>query len=121
MSIVGMYKNWVFMAEMNTSNHELWGETINKGEAIHTIAAGYNREKWALQMMVMNPFSKNYNQGVVNLSELAPSNQIAFSRDLCPMFMVNVSFNILSGKQKQTKSLRIENSDTDSGILSGTK
>ena len=120
-SIVGMYRNWIFMAEMNTSNHELWGETINKGEAIHTIAAGYNREKWALQMMVMNPFSKNYNQGVVNLSELAPSHQIAFSRDLCPMFMVNVSFNILSGKQKQTKSLRIENSDTDSGILSGTK
>ena len=120
-SIVGMYKNWVFMAEMNTSNHELWGETINKGEAIHTIAAGYNREKWALQMMVMNPFSKNYNQGVVNLSELAPSNQLAFSRDLCPMFMVNVSFNILTGKQKQTRSLRIENSDTDSGILSGTK
>lgn len=120
-SIVGMYRNWVFMAEMNTSNHELWGETISKGEAIHTIAAGYNREKWALQMMVMNPFSKNYNQGIVNLSELAPSNQLAFSRDLCPMFMVNVSFNILTGKQKQTKSLRIENSDTDSGILSGTK
>ena len=72
-------------------------------------------------MMVMNPFSKNYNQGVVNLSELAPSNQLAFSRDLCPMFMINVSFNILTGKQKQTKSLRIENSDTESGILSGTK
>ena len=120
-SIVGMYKHWVFMADMNTSYHDLEGETITKGEAIHSIALGYNKEKWALQMMVMNPFTKDYHQGRENVSKLAPSRQLAFSRDLCPMFMLNVSFNLSFGKQKQMASKRIDNSDTDAGILSGTK
>ena len=120
-SIVGMYRHWVFMADMNTSYHDLEGETITKGESIHTVALGYNKEKWALQMMVMNPFTRDYHQGRENVSKLAPSRQLAFSRDLCPMFMLNVSFNLSFGKQKQTASKRIDNSDTDAGILSGTK
>lgn len=109
------------MMDMHTSYHELWGETINKGEAIHSIALGYNREKWAIQAMVMNPFTKDYHQGVENVSRLAPNKQVAFSRDFCPMFMLNVSFNLSFGKQKQTASKRINNDDTDTGILSGSK
>lgn len=120
-SIVGMYKHWVFMAEMNTPYHDLEGETITKGEAFHSIALGYNKGKWAVQMMVMNPFTKDYHQGREHVSKLAPSRQIAFSRDFCPMFMLNASFNLSFGKQKQTARKRIENSDTDAGILTGGK
>ena len=120
-SIIGMYKNWMAMVDMFTSYHELWGETISKGEAIHSIALGYNQEKWAIQAMVMNPFTKDYHQGVENVSRLAPNKQVAFSRDFCPMFMLNVSFNLSFGKQKQTASKRINNDDTDTGILSGSK
>lgn len=116
-----MYRNRILMAEMNTPYHELFGETINKGEAIHSIAIGYNKEKWAIQAMMMNPFTNDYHQGVENLSKLAPNKQIAFSRDLCQMIMLNFSFNLSYGKQKHTQGLRIENSDSDSGILSGTK
>lgn len=120
-SIVGMYKNWVVMADMKTSYHELFGETIKQGEAIHTIAIGYNKQKWAVQMMAMNPFSRDYHQEVENVSAMAPSKQLAFSRDLSPMFMLNVSFNLSFGKQKKAQKQRIENADTDTGILSGTK
>ena len=120
-SIVGMYKQWIFMADMNTSYHDLEGEIITKGEAIHSIALGYKKEKWALQGMVMNPFTRDYHQGKENVSRLAPNKQLAFSRDLCPMFMLNVSFNLSFGKQKQMATKRIDNSDKDTGILTGTK
>ena len=120
-SIIGMYKQWMVMVDMSTSYHELWGETLNKGESIHSVALGYNKEKWALQVMVMNPFTKDYHQGVENVSCLAPSKQVAFSRDFCPMFMLNASFNLNFGKQKKTASKRINNDDTDTGILSGSK
>ena len=120
-SIVGMYKQWIFMADMNTSYHDLEGETITKGEAIHSIALGYKKEKWALQGMVMNPFTRDYHQVKENVSRLAPNKQLAFSRDLCPMFMLNVSFNLSFGKQKQMATKRIDNSDKDTGILTGTK
>ncbi len=120
-SIIGMYKQWMAMVDMFTSYHELWGETLNKGESIHSVALGYNQEKWAIQVMVMNPFTKDYHQGVENVSCLSPSKQVAFSRDFCPMFMLNASFNLNFGKQKKTASKRINNDDTDTGILSGSK
>jgi len=120
-SIIGMYKNWIAMLDMFTSYHEFWGETINKGEAIHSVALGYNKEKWAIQALVFNPFTKDYHQGVENVSKLAPNKQVAFSRDFCPMFMLNVSFNLNFGKQKSEANQRIRNSDTDAGILSGSK
>ena len=120
-SIVGMYKHWTLMADMFTSNHELWGETINKGESIHTVALGYNKDKWAVQAMVMNPFTDDYHQGVENLSKLAPNKQLAFSKNLTRMFLMNVSFNLDFGKQKQTPGKCIDNEDTDTGILSGSK
>ena len=120
-SIISMYKHWVFMADMNTSYHGLEGETITKGEAIHSIALGYNKEKWAIQVMTMNPFTNDYHQSVENVSKLAPNKQVAFSKDFTRMVMLNVSFNLSFGKQKQTANKRMENSDTDAGILSGTK
>ena len=109
------------MADLNTSYHDLEGETITKGETYHTIALGFNKEKWAIQMMMWNPFTDDYHQGRENVSKLAPNKQLAFSKDFTRMVMLNVSFNLSFGKQKQTTRKRIENSDTDAGILSGTK
>lgn len=120
-SIIGMYKSWMLMVDMFTSYHGLWGETINKDESIHSIALGYNRGKWGIQAMVMNPFTDDYHQGVENISHSAPNKQRAFSKDFTRMLMLNVSFNIDFGKQKKTVTKRIENSDTDTGILTGSK
>ncbi|MBR5541221.1 MAG: TonB-dependent receptor [Bacteroides sp.] len=120
-NIVGMYKHWLLMADMFTSNHELWGETISKGEAMHTIVLGYNKGKWAVQTMVMNPFTDDYHQGTENVSKLAPNKQLAFSKNLTRMFLMNVSFSLDFGKQKQMARKRINNEDTDTGILSGSK
>jgi hypothetical protein len=55
------------------------------------------------------------------VEKLAPNKQLGFSKDFTRMVMLNVSFNLSFGKQKQMARKRIENSDTDAGILSGTK
>ena len=120
-SIIGMYKQWMAMVDMFTSYHVLWGETLNRDESIHSVAVGYNAGKWALQAMVMNPFTDDYHQGVENLSRLAPNKQRAFSKDFTRMLMLNVSFNLDFGKQKKTANKRIHNTDDDTGILSGSK
>lgn len=120
-NLMAMYKNWVLMAEMNTSNHTLWGETLTKEEKLHTIMAGYNTEKWSIAAGVLNPFTKKYEQEIENLSGQAPYRQLAYSRNLSPMFMVNVSFNLDFGKKRNGGGRRINNKDTDTGILSGNK
>ncbi len=120
-SIVGMYKNWIVMAEISTSQHDLWGETLSRGEALHSFAIGYNHDKFSIQAMILNPFTKRYEQGVDNLSELAPNSQLAYSKQLSQIVMLNLSFNLGFGKQVNSGRKKINNSDTDSGILSGTK
>lgn len=120
-NLMAMYKNWVLMAEMNTSNHTLWGETLTKEEKLHTIMAGYNTEKWSISAGVLNPFTKKYEQERENLSKLAPYRQLAYSKNLSPMFMVNVSFNLDFGKKQNNQGRRINNKDIDTGILSGSK
>ena len=120
-SLMAMYKNWVLMAEMNTSNHILWGETLTREEKLHTIMAGYNTEKWSVSAGVLNPFTKKYDQEIENLSKLAPYRQLAYSKNLSPMFMVYVSFSLDFGKRKDSQGRRINNKDVDTGILSGSK
>ena len=120
-SIVGKYKNWIAMAEMNTSFHDLWAETLSRGEALHSIAIGYNHDKFSIQGMIMNPFTKRYEQSVDNLSALAPNKQLAYSTQLSRIVMLNVSFNLGFGKHYNSSRKRINNSDYESGILSGTK
>lgn len=120
-NLMAMYKNWVLMAEMNTSNHTLWGETLTKEEKLHTIMAGYNTEKWSISAGVLNPFTKKYEQERENLSKLAPYRQLAYSKNLSPMFMINVSFNLDFGKKQNNQGRRINNKDVDTGILSGNK
>ena len=71
--------------------------------------------------MIMNPFTKRYEQGVDNLSVLAPNKQLAYSTQLSQIVMLNLSFNLDFGKQNHSDGKRINNSDNDSGILSGTK
>lgn len=120
-NLMAMYKNWALIAEMNTSNHILWGETLTKEEKLHTIMAGYNTEKWSISAGVLNPFTKKYEQEIENLSKQAPYRQLAYSKNLSPLFMVNVSFNLDFGKRRNSHGRRIENKDVDTGILSGSK
>lgn len=120
-NIAAMYKNWVVMSEISTSFHSLWGETLSRGESLHSIAVGYNHEKFCIQGMILNLFTKRYEQGVENHSELAPNKQLAYSTQLSHIVMLNLSFNFDFGKQNHSGGKRINNSDRDSSLLLGTK
>jgi len=120
-SLMAAYKDWTFMAEMNTSSHTLWGETITREEKLHSLMLGYNKEKWSVSAGVLNPFTKRYELEVENVSRLAASRQVAFSTNLSPIFMVNVSFRLDFGRSYSSKGKALNNSDLDTGVLSGKK
>lgn len=120
-SLMAAYQNWTFMVEMNTSNHTLWGETITKEEKLHSMMLGYNKEKWSLSAGVLNPFTKRYEQEVENISHLAGSRQVAFSTNLSPIVMINVSFRLDFGRSYNSSNKALNNQDSDTGILSGKK
>ena len=120
-SLMAMYKNWTLAADMNSSYHTLWGETITKEEKFHSINVGYNKEKWSLSLGVLNPFTKRYELGVENKSSLASYLQQAYSTKLSPLFIMNLTINLDFGRSYSSKGKRLNNADSDSGILSGKK
>lgn len=115
--LLAMYRQWVFMASVETSRHDLWGERLSEGEAGQNIAVGYNTDKWSLQLMMANPFTKLYKVEGRNLSALAPYRLLATSRDLRRFLMLNFSFNISYGKAYNQRQNRISNSDNNTGIM----
>lgn len=120
-NLMGMYKNWYVGANLETSFHRLWGETLNKDEKSHSIVFGYNREKWGVELQLQNIFSSRYEMSVENLSHLAPYNQMVWSKNLCKVFGIDFHFNLNFGKHGSEVNQRIHNSDTDAGIVPTTK
>lgn len=121
-SMMGMYKDWLFHADVTTRSNNLWGETLEFGEFYHTIAVGYNSDKWGFRVMMMNPFSvKGYSIDTKDLSALAPNTQHAEMKDFHQTLILNFHCNLDFGSKRSEGGKRINNEDKDSGILSGTK
>ena len=120
-SVTFLKGNWFLMASASKGHKILWGETLTKEETLHSISVGYNKDNWGIQAQVLNPFSSKYSQYVENWSKLAPYRQDAFSHDLNRIFMLEAYINVDFGKHKNNVNKRINNSDTNSGILSGSK
>ena len=121
LSAMAMWKHWLASAEVKTSRHELWGETLKYEEATHMLSIGHRRERWSVNLVILNPFTKRYEQRQEKLSRQATSLQSAFSNDFRGKLMLNFSYNISFGKLHRNDNRHINNSDTDAGLLSGQK
>ena len=119
--MMAMWHHWLISADVKTSRHDLWGENLKYEEATHTAVIGYRTQRWSMNLIMINPFVKHYNQKQEDLSRLAPNRRLAYSDDVSRTLMLNVSLNLNFGKQHKQTDKRINNDDTDAGILKGTK
>ncbi|MCD7973081.1 MAG: outer membrane beta-barrel family protein [Candidatus Azobacteroides sp.] len=115
------YKNWILNADASSRWNNYWGETKTIGENFHSIMVGYNKPRWSLSAGVFNPFSKTYSQGSQNYSALTPNISDVYTDNLTKVFVVNFSFNLDFGRQYQGGNKRLNNDDSDAGIMSGAK
>lgn len=115
------YKRWMINAEIWTRWNNYWGETKNIGERLHAIMAGYNAGKWSVGAGMFNPFSKKYTQGSQNYSKLAPNISDVYTNNLGQILVLNFTLNLNFGRQFNAGSKRLNNDDTDAGIMSGSK
>ncbi|MBB4035891.1 hypothetical protein GGR21_001786 [Dysgonomonas hofstadii] len=120
-SLNANYKNWMFNAEWHPRWNWYWGETLNLGEEIHVISAGYNAQKWSLSLVMFNPFTDNYTQGSRNQSKLVPNISDVYTNNLRQVLMVNFTLNLNFGRQYKAGNKRLNNDDSDAGIMKGSK
>lgn len=118
-----LLKGWRFYADVVTAQHNLWGETLTLGELTHDIGINYNSEHFGFGFMMVNPFSPHGSTTVTkDLSSLAPTANTAVMQNYRQVLMLNFNVNLDFGSRASTRGYqRINNEDTESGILSGTK
>lgn len=120
-NLLASYKKWSFNAMMNTHYDNLWGENHDQGENFNMLMAGYNTDHWNLSLGMMFPFSSKYELKNTNLSDIAYSRQYQYSYKFKQLLVLNFSLNVNFGRKYNAKQKQTDNSDTDSGILSGKK
>ena len=107
---------------MVTAQHNLWGETLTLGELTHDIGINYNSEHFGFGIMMVNPFSPHGSRTVTkDLSALAPTANTAVMQNYRQVLMLNFNVNLDFGTKHSEGWQRLNNEDTESGILSGTK
>ena len=117
-----LLKGWRFYADVVTSGHNLWGETLTIGELKHDIGINYNSEHFGFGIMMVNPFStRGFTSVTQDLSALAPANNTAVMQDYRQVLMLNFNVNLDFGTKHREGWQRLNNEDTESGILSGAK
>ena len=120
-SIYGIYKKWSAGFEGYTRWNDFNGETKVLGEKYHTLNIKYTTPKWSLGLRSVNPFSTYYDQKVINYSKLLPSISHVYTDNMKGSFILTFSANIKFGRQFKTGEKRLENDDSDAGIMSGSK
>ena len=118
-----LLKGWRFFADVVTAQHNLWGETLTLGELTHDIGINYNSKHFGFGIMMVNPFSPHGSRTITkDLSALAPTSNTAVMQNYRQVLMLNFNFNLDFGSRASTRGYqRINNEDTESGILSGAK
>ena len=117
-----LLKGWRFYADVVTAQHNLWGETLTIGELTHDIGINYNSEHFGFGIMMVNPFSPHGSRTVIkDLSSLAPTANTSVMQNYRQVLMLNFNVNLDFGTKHNEGWKRIDNEDTESGILSGAK
>ena len=112
-----LYKNFTLLCGMNLRYNELWGQSISYGEKWSYVEAGYKYKEAKLALGMSLPFDKYWSGGSKNLSKIAPSKQWTYIKENSRMIYLSFSYNISFGRKYSTQDKKLNNSDSDRGVL----
>lgn len=120
-----LFRGWRFYADVVTSQHNLWGETLTRSDISHDLGINYNTQQWGCGLMLVNPFLPRGCTSVSqDLSALSPSVSERTLPDHRQLLMLNFNLNLDFGTRSaftrnslSDRPKRINNEDTDTGIL----
>ena len=115
------WKKFMLMYQMNTNWNRFWGETLEGGENIQLFMAKYNFKNLSLGIGAFNPFSDNWKVQSENWNQYASSKKTSYIKESSRLFVVSVSYNFSFGRTYKAGQKRLNNSDSDSGVMSTGK
>ena len=115
------YKNWSAFFQMQNHKNDLFGETLEIGENYHLFGIMYKHKQLSLGAMMINPFVNNWKAGSENLNASAPSKNWVYIKETSRLFAIQVSYSFNFGRKYQSSQKRLNNQDTDTGVMSSNK
>lgn len=115
------YKNWKLMYMLKTSWNRLFGETMTGGENIQMVRLDYKHKNLSAGIGVFNPFIDNFKLDKENWNCLASYKRSTYIKESSRLFTVNLSYHFSFGRTYAASGKRLNNSDTDAGVMSTGK
>ena len=115
------WKKFMLMYQLDTNWNWFWGETLEGGENIQMFMAKYNFKNLSLGIGAFNPFSDNWKVQSENWNQYASSKKTSYIKESSRLFVVSVSYNFSFGRTYKVGQKRLNNSDSDSGVMSTGK
>ena len=112
-----LYKNLTLTAFYHKNADYFFGEQLVSGEEMHFLAAQYRIKKVNLGVMFINPFSKNYERTEDFRNQFAGNKYRYDMQDMSCAIWATLSWNVSFGRDYKSKSKRMSNSDSDSGVM----
>lgn len=118
LQMMGMYKKFMGIFQAGSPYDNFSGESLNGGEKMHLFMLMYNAGKFTAGAGIMMPFSDQYKREAENRGQFSPSKINMYANDFSRMVMLKFSWNFNFGRKIKGASKRLNNQDTDSGIMS---
>lgn len=111
------YKNFNGYIYWHKSYDNFWGETLSEGEDLHMIGANYHIKNLNIGLRMMNPFKKDFARMTESYNQYAGYTDEYHIDDVARMVQLTLSWNFSFGRDYKSKSKRISNSDSESGVM----
>ena len=120
-AVMAIYKKFMAMFQIGSRRDNFVGETLNGGENMHLFMLRYNHGKFTAGAGIMLPFSSEYKREEENRNRFASYNTQALSTSASRMLLLTFSWNFDFGRKYKGGSKKLNNTDTDTGIVKGDK
>ena len=115
--MMAMYKKFTAILQANSAYDRFSGETMDGGENIHMIMVTYNTGKFTVGAGYTMPFSGQYKRYSENRNLYSPAKMDTYANDFARMLLLKFSWNFNYGRRMKDSRKRLNNTDTDSGIV----
>jgi hypothetical protein len=115
--VMAMYRRFTALFQAGSANDRFSGETLDGGENMHLVMLNWNAGKFTAGAGLMLPFSSRYKRYSENRNIYSPAKMDAYANDFSRMLLLKFAWNFNYGRKMKDGSKRLNNTDTDSGIM----
>lgn len=113
--LLAMYKQWMFLAQVQSADQRLIGETLIAENDYHYWSVQYNTTNFSIGLGVFNPFYNMSKSIRENRNAYAPYKRTVYSA-ASQTIVLNLVWNLNFGRQYQSGNRQIQHQDTESGL-----